>query len=244
MSFTPVPNLPPVSLKPGAICHPHRWHQRQICRRYCWHRWQIGGAPWLANFRKNLKLTLLLFSGAWGKVIMKKTWSKKSRDTVSLNINKCKIYSFISGNICFEFSVQCFWGNVEGKLFSTWISKYFVWTPLGSRVNMYINFCLQVHFKVSAVWYYSHYLPPVLLTPVAICHRRRWHWRQICRRYRWHRWQVCHRCRWYRWCTLTCKKSPGIFKKFEIDPNFIFRGLGEGDSWKKPEAKNLVTLSL
>ncbi len=26
----------------------------------------------------------------------------------------------------------------------------FVWTPLGSRVNKYINFCLQVHFKVSA----------------------------------------------------------------------------------------------
>jgi hypothetical protein len=25
-----------------------------------------------------------------------------------------------------------------------------VWTPLGSRVNIYINFCLQVHFKVSA----------------------------------------------------------------------------------------------
>jgi hypothetical protein len=28
------------------------------------------------------------------------------------------------------------------------------------------------------------------------------------------------------------------------DPNVVFRGLGEGDSWKKPEAKNLVTLSL
>ncbi len=41
--------------------------------------------------------------------------------------------------------------------------------PLGS------NFCLQVHFKVSAAWYCSHYLPPcrwpwwqppVLITPV------------------------------------------------------------------------------
>jgi hypothetical protein len=27
----------------------------------------------------------------------------------------------------------------------------FVWTPLGSRVNIFINFCLQVHFKVFAV---------------------------------------------------------------------------------------------
>jgi hypothetical protein len=25
-----------------------------------------------------------------------------------------------------------------------------VWTPLSSRVNIYIHFCLQVHFKVSA----------------------------------------------------------------------------------------------
>ncbi len=43
----------------------------------------------------------------------------------------------------------------------------FVWTPLGSRVNIYINFCLQVHFKMSAAWYCCHYLPPVSLTPVA-----------------------------------------------------------------------------
>jgi len=28
----------------------------------------------------------------------------------------------------------------------------FVGTPLDSRVNIYINFCLQVHFKVPAAW--------------------------------------------------------------------------------------------
>jgi hypothetical protein len=44
--------------------------------------------------------------------------------------------------------------------------NYFVWTLLGSRVNIHINFCLQVHFKVSAAWYCSHYLPPVSTTPV------------------------------------------------------------------------------
>ncbi len=81
----------------------------------------------------------------------------------------------------------------------------FVWTPLGSRVNLYINFCIQVHFKLSAAWYCCHYLPPVSTTvslipvanlppvsliPVAICHRRRWH-----------RWQICHRYqeRWRKW---------------------------------------------
>ncbi len=100
----------------------------------------------------------------------------------------------------------------------------FVSTSLGSRVNIYVNFCLQVHFKVSAAWYCCHYLPtvsttpmanlpPVSLIPVAICNWRHWHRWQICRRYRWHRWQIaaginitsenggknCHRCRWYRW---------------------------------------------
>ncbi len=35
-----------------------------------------------------------------------------------------------------------------------------------------------------------------------------------------------------------------IFNKIWNDPNVIFRDLGEDDSWNKPEAKNLVTLSL
>ncbi len=91
------------------------------------------------------------------------------------------------------------------KIFNQKNFNNFVWSPLGSRGNIYINFCLQVHFQVWAAWYCSHYLPPVSMTPVAnlppvslipgaICHRRRWHRRQICRRYRWHRWQICHRC--------------------------------------------------
>jgi hypothetical protein len=43
---------------------------------------------------------------------------------------------------------------------------------------------------------------------------------------------------------LRLRISPRIFKKIRFDPKVIIRGLGEGDSWKKPEAKNLVTLSL
>ncbi len=78
------------------------------------------------------------------------------------------------------------------KIFNQKNFNYFVWTPLGSRVNIYLNFCLQVHFKVSAAWYYCHYayLPPVSLITVAICHRRHWHrchWRH------WYRWQICQR---------------------------------------------------
>jgi hypothetical protein len=46
-----------------------------------------------------------------------------------------------------------------------------------------------------------------------------------------------------RCCTLTCEYLAN-FRKIRNDPNFIFMGLGEDDSWKRSEAKNLVTLSL
>ncbi len=49
-----------------------------------------------------------------------------------------------------------------------------VGTPLDCRVNIYINFCLQVHFKASAAWCCSHCLPPMSTTLVANCHRYRY----------------------------------------------------------------------
>jgi hypothetical protein len=75
--------------------------------------------------------------------------------------------------------------------------------------------------------------PPVLLIPVQVCHR--------CSR---HRWQISHLC-----CTsgvlwLASIPKHNFLKKFEMTLNLIFRGLEKEDSWKKPEAKNLVTLSL
>ncbi len=97
------------------------------------------------------------------------------------------------------------------KIFNQKNFNNFVWSPLGWRKNIYIHFCLQVHFQVSAAWYCSHYLPPVSLT--AVVH-------------------------------LDLRISPRIFIKIRNDPNVIIRGLGEGDSWKKPVSKNLVTLSL
>ncbi len=36
------------------------------------------------------------------------------------------------------------------KIFKEKNFNNFNWATLGSRVNIYINFCLQVHFKVSA----------------------------------------------------------------------------------------------
>jgi hypothetical protein len=36
------------------------------------------------------------------------------------------------------------------KIFNQKIFKNFIWSPLGSRGNIYKNFYLQVHFQVSA----------------------------------------------------------------------------------------------
>jgi hypothetical protein len=36
------------------------------------------------------------------------------------------------------------------KIFKLKNFNYFVWTPLGSRFNIYINFCLQLQFKMTA----------------------------------------------------------------------------------------------
>jgi hypothetical protein len=43
---------------------------------------------------------------------------------------------------------------------------------------------------------------------------------------------------------LALQISPRVFKKIQIGSNGILGGLGEDDSCKKTEAKNLVTLSL
>ncbi len=42
---------------------------------------------------------------------------------------------------------------------------------------------------------------------------------------------------------LDLRISSRIFEQNRNDPKVIFKAMGEGDSWKKPEAKNLVTLS-
>jgi hypothetical protein len=61
---------------------------------------------------------------------------------------------------------RCRWHRWQmANIFKQKNFNYFVWTPLGSRVNININFCLQVHCKMSAAWYCSHYLRPVSLIP-------------------------------------------------------------------------------
>ncbi len=75
----------------------------------------------------------------------------------------------------------------------------------------------QVHFKLSAAWYCSHYLPvaPVAnLPPVSSIQAT----------------------------NLSLIPVPRNFEKIRNNPNVIFMGLWEGDWWKKSEPKNLVTL--
>ncbi len=47
--------------------------------------------------------------------------------------------------------------------------------------------------------------------------------------------QICYQCQRYLW---------QIFEQIWSGPNKILRDLGETDSWKKPEVKNLVALPL
>jgi hypothetical protein len=76
-----------------------------------------------------------------------------------------------------------------------------------------------IHFKLSAAWYCSHYLPPLSTTPVVP-------------------WQYLPPVTLIPVANLApvvhfdLRISPWIFEKIWNDPNVIFRGLGEGDSWK------------
>ncbi len=94
------------------------------------------------------------------------------------------------------------------KIFNHKSFYYVIWTTLGSRANLSINFCLQVHFKVSAALYCSHYLPLVSLTPVENLPPVSTTLAKLGAN--------CHRCRWYWWCTLTCKYLCEFSKKFEM----------------------------
>jgi hypothetical protein len=69
------------------------------------------------------------------------------------------------------------------KIFNQKNFNYFIWSPLGSRGNIYINFCIQVHYRwlqpdivpidtggkfAAGVVDTGGKLPPASLTPAAI----------------------------------------------------------------------------
>ncbi len=92
-----------------------------------------------------------------------------SPKNLSTPLQPFQIFLKIHGDIC---GSRCTTGVVDTrwqmeKILNQKNCNNLVWTPLGSRVNIYINFCLQIHLKESAAWYCSHYFPPVSATPVA-----------------------------------------------------------------------------
>ncbi len=131
------------------------------------------------------------------------------------------------------------------KIFKLKRFNYFVWTPSGSRVNIYINFCLQVQFQMSAAWYCTHYFDTggKFATGInnasenggKICHQCCWYWWQICHRCCCYRWHICHRCRWYRWwnhtdihyvtfflqCTLQVNRLRSFLVKGTVPQDFL-----------------------
>ncbi len=70
------------------ICRQCRWYQRQFCRRCRWHRWQIChrcrwyrwstlSCEYLREFSKKFETALMVYSGAWGKLIHGKNQKQK-----------------------------------------------------------------------------------------------------------------------------------------------------------------------
>ncbi len=157
---------------------------------------------------------------------------------------------------------RCRWHRWQmKKIFNQKNFNNFVGTPLYSKLNIYINFCLQVHFEVSASWYCSQCLPPVLLTPAAnlppasltpvanlppvsttlVKPVAKFAAGVVNTGGKFAAGVVDTGGNWW-WLTpvvnLDLRISPQIFEKIGNGPNSIL--IHE----KKPEAKNLVTLSL
>ncbi len=106
------------------------------------------------------------------------------------------------------------WWQMEKKYFNHKSFNYFVWTPLGSRVNLWIHFAFKFTLR-SQQPDIVPYLPSVLLisvanlAPVTLI-------------------PVVH---------LGLEISPRIFKKIWNSPKEILWGWGETDSWKKTRGK-------
>ncbi len=100
----------------------------------------------------------------------------------------------MSPNLHLQFNMhhRCRWHRWQmKKIFNQKNFNYFVWTSLGRRVNIYINFAFKFTFR-----FHHLILFPLLATGVnntsrtgcKICRPCHWYWRQFCCRCRWHRW--------------------------------------------------------
>ncbi len=86
---------------------------------------------------------------------------------------------------------RCHWHRWQiEKIFNQKSFHYFFWTPLGSRVSIYIIFFFKLILICQQFDDCSHCLPPVSFTPVANLPPASLITLAICRQYRWHRWQI------------------------------------------------------
>ncbi len=249
--LTPVANLPAVSTTPVANCHRYQRHRRQI----------IGAVSGCGHLEVNLKakiyiyvssttqrrpkkiikifliedffhlppvsLTpvanldlrisqrifekirngLLEYPGAGGNWFMKRTRSKKSRDTVPVDTSGKFAAGVVDNGGNLPPALLTLAANLPPVSLTPVANLPPVSTTQGELVAKYAAGVVDTGGKFAAgVVDTGGNLPPVVHLDLLL--------------------------------------SPRIFEKIRNDPNVIVRGFGESDSWKKPEAKNLVTLSL
>ncbi len=61
----------------GKICLRCRRYRWQICHRCCWYRWSTLSCKYLRKFSKKFETALMVYSGAWGKLIHEKNQKQK-----------------------------------------------------------------------------------------------------------------------------------------------------------------------
>ncbi len=111
---------------------------------------------------------------------------------------------------------RCHWHWWQmGKISNQKFFYYFFWTPLGSRVTFFFKLIFVVFSLI------------IVATGINNTSETGG--------------KICRRCRW---CTLTCEYLRECLKKFGTVLMEYSGAEGETDSWKKPEAKNFVSLSL
>ncbi len=59
------------------FCRRCRWHRWQICHRCRWYRWSTLSCEYLREFSKKFETALMVYSGAWGKLIHEKNQKQK-----------------------------------------------------------------------------------------------------------------------------------------------------------------------
>ncbi len=74
-------------------------------------RWCTLSCEYLREFSKKFKTDLIVHSGVWGKLIHKKTWSRKSRGTVPLLCipGKRRWQETDTGNLVWCTGTSCWW---------------------------------------------------------------------------------------------------------------------------------------